>query len=75
MHNIPKTLVGVAMIVSFAAAGCTAEVEDPGEAPDVDVDVSGGRAPDVNITPAEVTVGTDTQRVVTPDIDINPAPQ
>jgi hypothetical protein len=58
----------------FAAAaliaGCTAEVEDEGSLPDVDV--SGGEAPNVNVEPADVRVSTDTQTVVTPDVDVTP---
>ena len=38
-------------------------------AADVDVDVDGGRAPQVDIDPADVDVTTDTQTIVTPDID------
>ena len=58
----------------FAAAaliaGCTAEVEDSGSLPDVDV--SGGEMPDVDVDPAEVRVSTDTQTIVTPDVDVTP---
>jgi hypothetical protein len=58
----------------FAAAaliaGCTAEVEDSGSLPDVDV--SGGDMPNIDVEPADVRVSTDTQTVVTPDIDITP---
>lgn len=60
------------MPFAFAAlvAGCTAEVEDEGSLPDVDV--SGGEAPDIDVDPAEVRVSTDTQTVVTPDVDVVP---
>ena len=58
----------------FAAAaliaGCSAEVEDSGSLPDVDV--SGGEAPEIDVDPAEVRVSTDTQTVVTPDVDVTP---
>lgn len=47
---------------------CTAEVEDEGEMPEVNVE--GGRMPDVDVDPARVEVGTDTQTVVVPDVDV-----
>jgi hypothetical protein len=52
------------------AAACTAEVEDEGELPDVDV--SGGEAPNIDVDPANLTVSTDTQTIVTPDVDVTP---
>ena len=52
-----------------ALGACTADVEDEGELPDVDV--QGGEAPAVDIDPADVDVSTDTQQVVVPDVDIN----
>jgi hypothetical protein len=73
MRRIPRLWVLSGMVLTFAAAGCTADVEDPGEMPDVDVAVDPGRAPTVNVQPAEVTVSTDTQTIVTPDVDIEPA--
>ena len=69
MHRFSK--FWVAAIVAAVVAGCTAEVEDTGEAPDINVE--GGRAPDVDVNPAEVNVSTDTQTVVTPDVDVRPA--
>ena len=55
--------------LAMAIGACTAEVEDPGEAPDVDVE--GGRAPDIDVDPADVDISTDTQQVIVPDVDIN----
>ncbi len=52
------------------AAGCTAEVEDSGSLPDVDV--QGGEAPEIDVNPADVRISTDTQVVETPDIDVVP---
>jgi len=67
-----RTLIGVGLVTtSLFAVGCTAEVEDKGEAPSVDVDP--GRAPDIDVDPAKVEVGTDTQQVITPDVDIVPS--
>ena len=64
--------IGVSMIAAALTAGaCTADVEDEGELPDVDV--SGGEAPKVDIDPADVnvTTSTDTNTVVTPDVDVD----
>ncbi len=54
------------------AAGCTAEQTQEGELPDVDV--QGGQVPQYDVDPANVTVTQDTQRVITPDVDVTPAP-
>jgi hypothetical protein len=67
--GLTRTIAAVA--AAAAIAGCTAEVEDPGEAPEVNVE--GGRAPDVDVDPARVEVGTDTQTVEVPDVDVTPA--
>jgi hypothetical protein len=59
------------LAATLAIGACTAEVEDEGELPDVDV--SGGEAPNVDVDPAnvDVTTGTDTNTVVTPDVDVD----
>lgn len=57
------------LVLAAALAACTAEVEDEGELPEVEV-TEEGRMPDVDLDPAEVDVTTDTQRVVTPDVDV-----
>lgn len=57
------------LAVALAGTACTAEVEEEGEMPDVEV--TGGQAPDVDVDPANVTVGSDTQTVVTPDVDVS----
>lgn len=58
------TLVGL-------LGACTAEVQEEGELPEVQV-TDEGQLPDVNVEPAEVNVSSDTQQVVTPDVDVNP---
>ena len=70
MQRFSKPLIAVMVIGAFAA--CTADVEDPGRAPDIDVDM--GEAPQIDIDPVDVDVTTDTQTIVTPDIDINTEP-
>lgn len=68
MRN-PLKLVTIG-VLGVTLIACTAEVEDPGEAPDVDV--SGGRTPDIDVEPADVQISTDTQVVEVPDVDVNP---
>ena len=55
---------------ALAAGACTAKVEE-GKMPDVDV--RGGEAPKVDVDPANVQVGTDTNTVVTPSVNVTPA--
>lgn len=70
----------------FGAAGCTTEQTQPGEAPDIDVDVDPGQWPQYKVNWADVDVGTrertvtvpvvrieqETRQVTVPYIDINP---
>lgn len=62
------------LAAGLVLGGCRAEVEDGGQAPNVEV--KGGDLPDIDVDPAEVDVGvsTDTQQVVVPDVDVNPRP-
>jgi hypothetical protein len=64
--------IGIPMIAGALAAGaCTADVEEEGELPEVNVE--GGEMPEVDVDPADVdvTTGTDTNTVVTPDVDVD----
>lgn len=60
-----------ALALALALGACTADVEDEGELPDVDI--QGGEAPDIDVNPADVDITTDTQQVVVPDVDIRTA--
>ncbi|MAT14584.1 MAG: hypothetical protein CMJ46_04860 [Planctomyces sp.] len=55
--------------MTFVMTGCDVDVEDPGEAPSVDVDP--GEAPDVDVTPADVDVGTEEKTIEVPDVDVD----
>jgi hypothetical protein len=68
MMRILRTALLAAVVMS--AAACTAKVEDEGKLPDVDV--KGGEAPKVDVAPARVNVGTDTNTVVTPEVNVTP---
>jgi hypothetical protein len=66
-----RLMTMAALALTLGAMACTAEVEDEGKAPDVDV--SGGEMPKVDVDPANVEVSTDTQTVVTPEVNVTPA--
>lgn len=65
-----KLMTVAALALTVGAVACTAEVEDAGEAPEVEV--KGGEMPKVDVDPANVEVTTDTQTVVTPDVNVTP---
>ncbi|MFL5537923.1 MAG: hypothetical protein ACJ8J0_02980 [Longimicrobiaceae bacterium] len=62
----------IAAVAAFAlaAGACTAKVEDEGKMPDVDI--RGGEAPKVDVDPTRVEMGTDTNTVVTPTVNVTP---
>lgn len=66
IRNAIRAIPALALAVALGA--CTADVEDTGEMPDVDVE--GGSAPEIDVNPADVDITTDTQQVVVPDVDI-----
>lgn len=71
MRNLYKLLLIPALAGGLALTACTAEVEDEGELPEVDV--RGGEMPDVDVEPADLQVTTDTTQIITPDVDVVPA--
>ncbi|HET8655624.1 MAG TPA: hypothetical protein VFL93_08945 [Longimicrobiaceae bacterium] len=67
MRN-PRLLWAPVLAIGLALSACKVEVKDKGKLPDVDV--HDGRAPKVDVKPAEIKVTTDTQKVVVPDVDV-----
>jgi len=67
--RIRRSVAMMALALGTLSAACTAKVEEEGSMPDVDV--KGGEMPKVDVDPAQVQVGTDTQTVVTPDVDVS----
>ena len=65
-----RMMAVAALALSLGAMACTAEVEEEGKMPDVDV--QGGEMPKVDVDPANVEVSSDTQTVITPDVDVTP---
>lgn len=71
MRSITRLFMLPLLAGSLALGACTAEVEEEGQLPDVDV--QGGQMPEVDVDPAnvDVTTSTDTTQVVTPDVDVD----
>lgn len=67
---LKKLMTVAAMAMLVGSVACTAEVEDEGKMPSVDV--KGGEMPEVDVDPAKVEVTTDTQKVVTPEVNVTP---
>lgn len=72
-----KLLIGSFHLSLAAAAGlflvgCDVDVQDPGKAPDLDVDVQGdpGRAPDVDVAGPDIDVQQKEKTIDVPDIDV-----
>lgn len=66
-----RKLIALAILpLALASFACTAEVEEKGEMPEVNVE--GGKAPEIDVDPAEVNISTDTQQVVTPEVNVTP---
>lgn len=55
--------------LAIGLAGCEVDVEDPGEAPSVDVEP--GESPEVDVRGPEVDVETERKRVTVPDVDVH----
>ena len=74
MHIRSRGWIAVMTAALLATGACTAEVENEGELPEVNVE--GGEAPNVDVNPvdADVNVSQDTQTVVTPDVDVSTSP-
>lgn len=58
------------LATGLVVAGCTAEKTQDGEMPEVNVE--GGQLPKYDVDAADVTVTTDTQTVVVPDVEVTP---
>jgi len=62
--------------IIFAAAGalalgaCDVDQTKNGQMPDVDVNVSGGQAPEFDVTGPDVNVGMENKTVQVPDVDV-----
>ena len=55
----------------LALAACDVDTKGNVQTPDVDVNVSGGALPDVDVTGPDVDVGTENRTVEVPTVDVN----
>jgi len=67
-RRVTATLVAPLLVMGLA--GCDIDRTQEGELPDVDVE--GGQLPEYDVDAADVDVGTDTQTVIVPDVDVTP---
>jgi hypothetical protein len=65
-----KILIMLAGASGLGLAACDVDQTKNAQLPDVDVNVTGGQAPEFNVTPPEVTVGTENRTVEVPDVDV-----
>jgi hypothetical protein len=66
-----KILIVLAGASGLGLAACDVDQTKEAKAPDVDVNVSGGQAPEFNVTGPEVNVGMENRTVQVPDVDVN----
>ena len=64
-----KTLILLAAS-GLGLAACDVDQTKNAQLPDVDVNVSGGQAPEFNVTGPEVNVGMENRTVQVPDVDV-----
>jgi uncharacterized lipoprotein len=64
----------IALILAAASglglAACDVDQTKNAQLPDVDVNATGGQLPEFNVTPPEVSVGTENKTVQVPDVDV-----
>ena len=67
-----KIVIMLAAASGLGLAACDVDQTKNGAMPDVDVDVNatGGQLPEFNVTPPEVSVGTENKTVQVPDVDV-----
>ena len=63
----------IILLILFLTGVFAADVEGDIEAPAVDVSASGGELPDVDVDAADVRLGSETEEVEVPTIDVEPA--
>ncbi len=64
--------LSLAAAAGLFLAGCDVDVQDPGKAPTMDVDVQGdpGRAPDVDVAGPDIDVQQKEKTIDVPDVDV-----
>jgi uncharacterized lipoprotein len=65
-----KIAILLAAASGLGLAACDVDQTKNAQLPDVDVNVSGGQAPEFNVTGPEVNVGMENRTVQVPDVDV-----
>ena len=65
-----KILISLAAASGLGLAACDVDQTKNAQLPDVDVNVSGGQAPEFNVTGPEVNVGMENRTIQVPDVDV-----
>jgi uncharacterized lipoprotein len=65
-----KILIVLAAASGLGLAACDVDQTKNAQLPDVDVNATGGQLPEFNVTPPEVTVGTENRTVQVPNVDV-----
>lgn len=66
-----KIAIMLAAASGLGLAACDVDQTKNAQLPDVDVNVSGGQAPEFNVTTPDVDVGMENRTVQVPDVDVN----
>ena len=65
-----KITILLAAAGGLALGACDVDQTKNAQLPDVDVNVSGGQAPEFDVTAPEVNVGMENKTVQVPDVDV-----
>lgn len=65
-----KTLILLAAASGLGLAACDVDQTKNAQLPDVDLNVSGGQAPEFNVTGPEINVGMENKTIQVPDVDV-----
>lgn len=67
-----RSFTALLAVASFAAlAACDVDKTEEGEMPDIDVNATGGELPEYNVEGPDVNVGTTTETVEVPTVDVD----
>ena len=66
-----KITIMLAAASGLGLGACDVDQTKNAQLPDVDVNVTGGQAPEFNVTGPEVNVGMENRTVQVPDVDVN----
>jgi uncharacterized lipoprotein len=65
-----KITIMLAAAGALGLAACDVDQTKNAQLPDVDVNATGGQLPEFNVTPPEVSVGTENRTIEVPDVDV-----